>query len=242
MWIMSDERSRRQRRSAVLYSGGKDSNYAMYQAIKGGSEVVCLLSLRPPSVESMLFHYPNSRLTDLQAESLGLPILARDVEAGQDELRVLSELVSEAKGKFGVDSVITGAVKSQYQMGRFGRIFEQNGLEGVNPLWGTDEESYLRRLVPEGFRAILTRVAALGLGPDWLGAELDGKRIEELITLSRRNRFNPSLEGGEGETFVLDMPLFRKEIVVLESEKIWEKGEGTLSIKKAILRNKTADV
>jgi diphthamide synthase (EF-2-diphthine--ammonia ligase) len=75
-----------------------------------------------------------------------------------------------------------------------------------------------------------------------LGAELNAEKIENLIMLARKNRFNPSLEGGEGETFVLDMPLFKKEVVVVEAEKSWEKGEGTLSIKKAILRNKTADV
>jgi diphthamide synthase (EF-2-diphthine--ammonia ligase) len=75
-----------------------------------------------------------------------------------------------------------------------------------------------------------------------LGAELNSEKIEELISLARKNRFNPSLEGGEGETFVLDMPLFSKEIVVLEAERQWDRGQGTLSIKKAILRNRTADV
>jgi len=80
------------------------------------------------------------------------------------------------------------------------------------------------------------------LGPEWLGAELDATRIESLISLAHKYRFNPTLEGGEGETFVLDMPLFRRELVIMEAESRWERGEGTLSIKKAILRNKTTDV
>lgn len=242
MWIMSDERPLKQARLAVLYSGGKDSNYALFQTVKGGFEVVCLLSLRPHDVESMFFHYPNASLTGLQAESLGIPLLARDIRPGEDELGLLSDLVAEAKDTFEVDGVVTGAVKSKYQMDRFNKVFENNGVKGLNPLWGVDEEAYLRKLVPEGFRAIMTRVAALGLGPDWLGAELDARRIEDLIMLARKNHFNPSLEGGEGETFVLDMPLFTKEIVIQESEKSWEKGEGTLNIKKAMLRNKIADV
>jgi diphthine-ammonia ligase len=242
MWIMSDERSIELAKLAVLYSGGKDSNYALFEAVKRGFGIACLLSIRPPDVESLLFHFPNSRLTGLQAESLGIPILTRDIRPGEDELNVLSQLVDEAKARFGVMGVVTGAVKSKYQFDRFGKVFEDNGVKGVNPLWGLDEEAYLRRLVPEGFRAIMTRVAALGLGPDWLGVELDAQRIEDLIRLARKNRFNPSLEGGEGETFVLDMPLFKKKVVVLEAEKSWERGEATLSIKKAILRNKTADV
>ncbi len=238
---MRDERSNPPR-LAVLYSGGKDSNYALFQAIKEGFEVACLLSVRPADVDSMLFHHPNTHLTTLQAESLGIPILAKEIRRGQDENECLSELVAEAKDRFGVVGVVTGAVKSKFQMDRFGGVFARNGLEGVNPLWGVDEESYLRRLVPDGFRAIVTRVAALGLGPEWIGAELDEDGIERLISLARKNRFNPSLEGGEGETFVLDMPMFSRKIVVLEAEKSWERGEGTLSIKKAILRDKTADV
>jgi len=239
---MSDERSFKHAKIAVLYSGGKDSNYALFQAAKSGFDIACLLSLRPPDVESPLFHYPNSELTGLQAESLGIPILAKDIRTGDDELDVLSQLVAEAKDRFDVVGIVTGAVKSRYQLDRFGRVFERNRLKSVNPLWGVDEESYLRRLVPEGFRAIVTRVAALGLGPDWLGVELNAQKIEDLIMLARKNRFNPSLEGGEGETFVLDMPLFKKEIVVVEAERFWEQGAGTLSIKKAVLRNKTADV
>lgn len=239
---MSDERSFKHAKLAVLYSGGKDSNYALFQAAKSGFDIACLLAVRPPDVESLLFHYPNSGLTELQAESLDIPILTRVIRPGDEELGSLSQLVAEAKAKFGVMGIVTGAVKSRYQMERFGKVFERNGVKGVNPLWGIDEEAYLRKLVPEGFRAIVTRVAALGLGPDWLGAELDAQKIEDLIMLARKNRFNPSLEGGEGETFVLDMPLFKKKVVVLEAEKSWEKGEGTLSIKKAILRNKTADV
>jgi len=239
---MSDERSFKHAKLAVLYSGGKDSNYALFQAAKSGFDIACLLAVRPPDVESLLFHYPNSGLTGLQAESLDIPILTRVIRPGDEELGSLSQLVAEAKAKFGVMGIVTGAVKSRYQMERFGKVFERNGVKGVNPLWGIDEEAYLRKLVPEGFRAIVTRVAALGLGPDWLGAELDAQKIEDLIMLARKNRFNPSLEGGEGETFVLDMPLFKKKVVVLEAEKSWEKGEGTLSIKKAILRNKTADV
>lgn len=239
---MSDERSLNPVRLAVLYSGGKDSNYALLQAVNGGYHVACLISVRPASVESMLFHHPNVELTGLQAESLGIPIITGEVNEGQDELDRLSELVREAKEMFGVVGVVTGAVKSRYQMERFDRVFERNKLEGISPIWGADEESYLRKLAPSGFKAIITRVAALGLGPEWLGAELDERRIEELISLARRNKFNPSLEGGEGETFVLDMPLFKKRVVVLESAKSWERGEGTLSIKKATLRDKSADV
>jgi len=224
---------------AVLYSGGKDSNYAMYTMMKAGHEIQCLLTVRPSSVESMLFHYPNVWHTDLQSESLGIPLLANSTRKGEDELDSLSDLVERALSSHEIEGVVTGGVKSEYQKGRFEKVFTSHGLIGVNPLWGIDEQVYLRELVMAKFKVIITRVAAQGLGPEWLGVELDLERIERLLALAKKNRFNPSFEGGEGETFVLDMPFFRKEILVVDAEKTWEKDEGTLNIKKATLRDKS---
>jgi diphthamide synthase (EF-2-diphthine--ammonia ligase) len=46
------------------------------------------------------------------------------------------------------------------------------------------------------------------------------------------------LEGGEGETFVLDAPFFNKRIVVDEVEKQWDGLRGVVWIKKGdVLRD-----
>ena len=42
-----------------LFSGGKDSTYAIYLAQKQGHHVTCLLSIFPKSEESHLLHHPN---------------------------------------------------------------------------------------------------------------------------------------------------------------------------------------
>ncbi len=42
--------------------------------------------------------------------------------------------------------------------------------------------------------------------------------IEELISAALKYGFNPALEGGEGETFVVDAPLFRNRIVIDDGE------------------------
>ena len=47
-----------------------------------------------------------------------------------------------------------------------------------------------------------------------------------------------AFEGGEAETLVLDCPLFKKRINVVEAQNVWEKDSGYYSIEKAVLEDK----
>jgi len=44
---------------AALFSGGKDSTYAISQAKDEGHQVECLITIIPLSEDSMLLHFPN---------------------------------------------------------------------------------------------------------------------------------------------------------------------------------------
>ena len=50
---------------AVLFSGGKDSCYALYLAQKQGHEIKCLVSMFSENPDSFMFHYPNIKFTEL---------------------------------------------------------------------------------------------------------------------------------------------------------------------------------
>ena len=223
-------------RVAVLYSGGKDSNLALLEA-SGRYEVACLVAMKPKSLESWLFHYPNTHLIKLQAEALGLPLTERecpDDEAGS--LRALREALEAAREAYGVEGVVTGAVKSGYQAGRFAAVCGELGLECLNPLWGRDEVELLEEVVERGIVAIFTRIAGYPLTRSLLGRRIDRGAVELLASL--RSYVNPSGEGGEYETFVLDSPLFRKRIVPLR----WRVGgsdyDAVLVIEEAVLADK----
>ena len=60
---------------ASLFSGGKDSTYAIYLAQKQGHEIKCLVSIFTNSDESHLLHHPNMSWTKLQSESMNIPQL-----------------------------------------------------------------------------------------------------------------------------------------------------------------------
>ncbi len=225
---------------AALFSGGKDSTRAIYLAQRAGHEVVVLLTVFSKNEESYMFHTCNISLSKLQAQAMELPQLTLETEGKkEEELEDLKRLIIDAKEKFGVQGIICGGLASVYQGSRIGKICKELGLEMIAPLWGVPAEEHLRGLLSEGFKVIFTGVFAEGLGKDWLGRELDGKAVQELLDLQKEKGVSPVGEGGEFESAVLDCPLFKRKIKIMEAEPRWEGLSGKLIIKKAELVDKT---
>ena len=225
-------------RVAALFSGGKDSTYAAWLSSKEHT-LECLVTVFPKVQDSYMFHYPDLEWTRLQAEAMGIPQITEETPGvKEEELGDLKQALSEAKQAYRVDAICTGALASVYQKSRVEKICGELGLECLSPLWGINPEEHLRRLVAHGFVAIVVGVSALGLDERWLGRTLDGEAVDELVSLAKRFRFHAGLEGGEGETFVLDCPLFRRKLSVQESVRHWKGDSGYLEIKKARLEPK----
>ncbi len=199
-------------------------------------ELSCLITIFPRSESSYMFHFPNLEWTRLQAKAMGVPQVTETTPGvKEEELVDLAKAVRRAKESFHIQGVCTGALASVYQKTRVERVCRDLGLECISPLWGTDPELHLRRLVDEGFVAAVVSVSALGLTREWLGRTLDHQAIDELVALGRKYRFHVGLEGGEGETFVLDAPSFSGRIEVRSAEKHWRGDAGYLEITDAAL-------
>ncbi len=194
-------------RAAALLSGGKDSNYALHWAALHGLEVCCAVTLKPPE-DSMLLQFPSVELAGLQAKAMGL----RWIYAVGDE-KLLEDLLLKAK-EMGATHVVSGALLSDYQRQRMGYLAKKLGLVPVNPLWRIDQKEYMRMLVRQGFEFMIIRVAAEGLGPEFLGKVVDEETVEEIIRRAEKYGFNPAFEGGEAETLVLKAPLYKKRLKV----------------------------
>jgi ABC transporter with metal-binding/Fe-S-binding domain ATP-binding protein len=183
-----------------------------------------------------MFHYPDLKWTRLQAEAIGIPQLTQETPGiKEEELGDLAAAIRKAKETYDLEGVCTGALASVYQKSRVENVCREVGLECISPLWGADPEQHLKRLVKDGFVSIVISVSALGLDQRWLGRILDGIAIDELVALSRKFKFHPGLEGGEGETFVLDCPLFMARVEVERAEIHWKSDSGTYEILDARL-------
>ena len=188
---------------------------------------------------SYMFHFPNLKWTALQAEAVGVPLLTEATEGvKEEELSDLERALARAKAEHRLEGVYTGALASVYQKTRVERVCADLELECISPLWGIDPEVHMRRLVADGFLAMVVSVSALGLDQSWLGRELDDSSITELVKLGKKFKFHVGLEGGEGETFVTDAPFFAKQVEIRSAEKHWKGDSGYLEITDAVLSPK----
>ncbi len=223
---------------AVLFSGGKDSAYALFKAMQK-EEVACLISILSENKESFMFHTPNIEITKLQAEAIGLPLIQKLTPGEKEkELEDLKAAIQEAKEKFGIGGVVTGAIESVYQASRVQRICNDLNLWCFNPLWLKGQESLLYEILKNNFKVIISGVFAYPLNKEWLGRALDEETVKELVKLREKYKISPSGEGGEIETTVLDAPFFKKSIEILESEVKAGRDSGIFIIKKARLAEK----
>ena len=223
-------------RVAVLFSGGKDSCYTVWVLQHQGWEIAKLVTVKPGSPDSWMFHYPNVDWTGLQAQAMGLQ--HELVSSSGDEMETLEKALAKIKEEDGIQGVATGAVASDYQRARFDRMCDSIGLKSFSPLWHKKPEVIINDLTQAGFLILMSGVAAAGLDKSWLGKTLTHSEWAELKQLSRRHGIHLSGEGGEYETFVTDGPHFSKRVAVEKTKSVFAGESGYLVIEKASLRDK----
>jgi diphthine-ammonia ligase len=218
-----------------LFSGGKDSTLALHKAAEK-EEVACLITLVSQNMESFMFHTPNIDVTALQAEALGLPLIRRMTKGKKEkELHDLEEAIAQAIERFGIEGIVSGAVESVYQSERIQRICHRLGVWCFNPLWKKNQKALLEEIVDNNFKAIISGIFAYPFDESWLGKEIDYEIIAKLVLLEEEFGLSPSGEGGEIETTVLDAPLFKKKIRIMEYKVEARGNSGVFTIKRSRL-------
>jgi ABC transporter with metal-binding/Fe-S-binding domain ATP-binding protein len=222
---------------ASLFSGGKDSTYAIYVVQKQGHDIACLLSVFPNSDESHLLHHPNMAWTKLQSESMNIPqlLISSDSDNTDEELSKLEILLQKAKEQFDIEGVVHGGIKSNFQKDKFETLCSKLNLIVVAPLWGIESQQYMNDLLDSKFEFIMTVVSSDGLDDSWLGKLIFKSDIDILKRLSQKFGFNLNFEGGEAETFVINCPLFTNPIKINQFEKVWDGYRGRFEIVDAEL-------
>ncbi len=237
-----------------LFSGGKDSSWALYEALRREDVHVVRLVTVHPDGDSYLYHTPATDLADLLAESVGLPLVEVDAEMpggteddssdattsvserGDREIAPLAAALADLDRDLpgGVGGVTAGAVASTFQRDRVAAVCDDLGAELFAPLWGVEPVPALERMLDAGFEIRVVAVAADGLDESWLGRRLDGAAIEELATLHEERGVHPMGEGGEFETLVTDGPHMDRPLE-LSYGTAWDGTRGHLVIEDARL-------
>ena len=221
----------------ALFSGGKDSTFAIYKEKLKGHNISCAITIFPQSDDSKFLHYPNIHVTKLQAKSMNMHHIfsqtnSNDVDI---EMQEIQKLLTQAKKDFKIDGLVHGGILSKFQKDRFEDICSKLNLKIFSPLWQIDQKEYLNNLIESKFQFIITSVSSAGLDESWLGREITMEDVEKLDRIATKHGFNLSFEGGEAETLVLNCPLFSFPIKIINSKKSWDGYRGRFEITEAIL-------
>lgn len=226
-----------------LFSGGKDSSWALYRALESGLDVERLLTVHPEA-DSYMYHVPATELARLAAASIGIPLVevtqpaleSQDSTArGDAEIEPLESALRDlAPDIGGVEGIIAGAVESEYQTARIEALSDRLDADLYAPLWREDPEELGAAMIEAGFEIRVVQVAADGLDESWIGRRLDERAFEELRDLHEEYGVHVLGEGGEFETLVTDAPHMDRRIEY-EAETIWEGNRGHLEMTDAWL-------
>jgi diphthine-ammonia ligase len=230
-----------------LFSGGKDSSWALYRALERGLRVERLVTVHPDG-DSYMYHVPATELAGLAAESIGVELVeirpddfgadsAADAGAqGDAELEPLEAALQELDADLpdGVAGITAGAVESEYQASRIEAMADRLGADLFAPLWGHDPEAAAEAMLDAGFEIRIVQVAAEGFDESWLGRRLDADALADLRALNEAYGVHVLGEGGEFETLVTDGPHMDRPIE-LEYATEWDGIRGSIVVEDARL-------
>jgi len=225
-----------------LFSGGKDSSWALYRALECGLPVERLVTVHPEG-DSYMYHVPATELAGLAAESIGIePVEVRPhaftgtdaTERGDAELEPLEWTLRELDADLGLAGLTVGAVASEYQHSRVSGMADRLDIEVFAPLWGRDPHDLAAAMLDAGFEIRIIAVAAAGLDDSWLGRTLDEDTLADLERLEAEYGVHPLGEGGEFETLVTDGPHMDRPLE-LEYSVEWDGTRGRLRVDDAWL-------
>lgn len=210
-------------RFLVLYTGGKDSHYALWIALNilrlGEPRILIMTSSRE---DLYYLHTINSSWARIHAELMKIPYFVYEIR-GVDEYEEIKNAIKRAVLESRARYIVSGVVSSRSQKKALDQIASEIGVEHITPLWGRDHrELLIEEVVSRGIAFVIIAAQAMGFNEEWVGREVsDQKDVEELISLSSRYQFSPVGEGGEYESYVTRSPLFEGRRIVVEGDKKW---------------------
>ncbi len=209
----------------LLLSGGKDSVYSGYVAMKRGIEIDLAITALPKRCDSYMFHYPNARVAKYVAEAMELD--HEEIEVSGEKEREVEELYSFLKD-LKPEGIVAGALASRYQRERVEKVAKRLGAKCYFPLWGVDQREYLYSLISQGFKVMIVGTYVEGL-EECLGKVIDSYVLQRLERAYEVYKINFAGEGGEYETLVLEGPSFKKKLIIREylirRGRIWRELE-----------------
>jgi len=218
----------------VSWSGGKDCCLALHRAVNNGMDVRYLANMTTADGKRSCSHGMSASVIKKQAEALGIPI-AQKPTTDENYADVFTGTLKEFK-RDGVTAGVFGDIDFNAHKEWIENICAGAGMKPHLPLWLEDQTKLMEELIDAGYKPVVVAVKADILGQEALGRTVDRKFMEYLKGLNQG--ITPCGEAGEYHTLVTDGPLFKKKLVIKESEIVTRGDHHFLEIQKVELKSK----
>ncbi|MEP1489652.1 MAG: diphthine--ammonia ligase [Algibacter sp.] len=196
------------------WSGGKDSCYAFYKAIKLGYKPLVLLNVMNEFGDRSRSHGISKNVLETQATALDLPIHFFSSTWTDYEVKYIKSLKELVK-EYPITHSVFGDIDIESHRAWEEKVSNAAKLEAVLPLWQGDRKQLVLDMIDDGIEAIIVSCNQ-ELGPDFLGRTIDAEIIDEFEVLG----VDACGENGEFHTLVVNAPFFKNRIEVEIEEKV----------------------
>jgi diphthine-ammonia ligase len=188
------------------FSGGKDSVFAVYTAIKRGLCPLKLITTFNTDRETSWFHaIPESLLQEV-ASSIGIPVKLIKTSGEAYAENFEAELI-RCRDE-GAEVCVFGDIDIEEHRIWCSERCVNTGLTPFFPLWGRDRRQVVSGFLDAGFKTVITAIDVSRVPEHILGKTLSHSVALEI----EQNGADMCGENGEFHTFVYDGPIFNKKI------------------------------
>lgn len=196
------------------WSGGKDSCFALMQAIQQGHSPVALLNVLNENGRISRSHGLPEWLLQQQAQAMDLPLHTVASSWEHYEQNFITALQNTA-ATHAAQAVVFGDIDLQPHRDWEEKVCAAAGLKALLPLWQQERKALVHRMLQEGIRCMIVSCNS-HLGEHFLGRMLDDTLIAEL----EEKGVDVCGENGEFHTVVTDCPLFAAPVSIPAFTKI----------------------
>ncbi|MBL7757682.1 MAG: diphthine--ammonia ligase [Chitinophagaceae bacterium] len=193
-------------RSLTSWSGGKDSCYALMQAIDAGIKPAVLLNVMNETGRRSRSHGLPASILEAQATQAGIPLHTVSSSWNDYENNFVRSL-QELKLEYQLTHAVFGDIDLQAHRDWEEKVCARAGLIPVLPLWLRARKQLALEMLQAGIQTLIVSCNEV-MGQRFLGRYLTSELLDELESLG----VDPCGENGEFHTLVTDCPLFKNSL------------------------------
>lgn len=195
------------------WSGGKDSCFALIQAMQQGIVPKVLLNVLNEEGKISRSHGIPTHILQQQSQAAQLPMKMIS-SSWQEYEKHFTNALSELKAEYQLTHAVFGDIDLQAHRDWEEKICANAGLTAVLPLWLKDRKELVLQMLNANIETMIVSCNET-MGERFLGEILTESLVEEIEQLG----VDPCGENGEFHTLVLNCSLFNKRIDVKVKEK-----------------------